>query len=197
MLLGCFQKNSPASHTVIKPTPKFNFLLPMVFQEAFCRYCLCIALEIGCINSSGYFHSSCDFEATVQNASGFFEISCLVFLCIRCDGRGRERKFTHIKSGWFANMWKPLGTVSERVSSQHASWLELCLEWLFLNEFLSESPERLKLHMECSESGVSSNAYHSVSAQQTMSSILIKCRAIHPTSRILSIIKELLNHHIL
>lgn len=171
----------------------------MIFQEAFSRYFLCIALEIGCINSCDYFHSSCDFEATVQNASGFFWISCLVFLRIRCDGRGREGKFTHIKSGWFANMWKPLDPVSERVSSQHASWLELCLEWLFLNEFLSERPERLKPHMECSESGVLSNAYQSVSAQaqQTMSSILIKCLAIHSTFQIVSIIKDLLNQHIL
>lgn len=65
----------------------------MIFQGAFCRYFLYIALEIGCINSLGYFHSKSGFEATVQNASVFFRMNCLVFLCIRWrEGKGREGK---------------------------------------------------------------------------------------------------------
>lgn len=65
----------------------------MIFQGAFCRYFLDIALEIGCINSLGYFHSKSGFEATVQNASVFFRMNCLVFLCIRWrEGKGREGK---------------------------------------------------------------------------------------------------------
>lgn len=136
-LMGSSLKNErKASYvTAVTSSNVQYFPLPMIFTRIFLWIISMCYIRTECITSLGNTCSKSSPEANVQNASVLSRIYSLVFLCTKWDGRRREGNFTHVKRSWFANMWKPLNAISERVGSQHASWAELCLKRLFLNEF--------------------------------------------------------------
>lgn len=89
---------------------------------------------------------------------------------------------------------RPLNPLSGRVGSQHSSWLELCLEWIFLNESFKGKPWKTQNSSGVQWIGSFIQSLSKTPSTSTVSGTFSSDYLFPPTLNTVSISKALLDH---
>lgn len=104
---------------------------------------------------------------------------------------GWEEQGRQVHRCGFANPWN---AISAGVGSQHSSWLELCLEWIFLNESFKQKPWNTQNSSGVQWIGSFIQILSKTPSTSTVSGTFSSDYLFPPTLSAVSISKELLDH---
>lgn len=125
--------------------------------------------------------------ARIQNAAVFLGLH--IWYLHGQGGMGGAGKAS--SQMWFANPWN---AISAGVGSQHSSWLELCLEWIFLNESFKQKPWNTQNSSGVQWIGSFIQILSKTPSTSTVSGTFSSDYLFPPTLSAVSISKELLDH---